>query len=221
MIVLSMFLALLPVVVIFYYVYCHDHDPEPMRTTGFAFMWGCLSVAPAFFCERAITIESKFLDAFFGIAIIEEALKLAMLMLYIWKHKDFNDSFDAIVYSVTVSLGFAAVENVMYVFHGGISVAIARAMFSIPGHATLAIVMGYFFAKAKTHYYHQRRGKQYQQLALALLVPTLLHGLFDYICIMGRQSSEWLITFAIILDLFCVILMKLSAKMDKPLAEDN
>ena len=222
MIIIAIILALVPVaVMLFQVVLIADRDPEPLRTVGFAFLWGCLMVAPAFFSERAIAIENKFLDATFGIAIIEEALKLAVLMIYIWKHKDFNDSFDAMVYAAVVSLGFAATENVMYVIHGGIKTAILRDLISVPMHANVGIVMGYFFAKAKMHFYHNRRGKQYLHLALALLTPTLLHGVFDYLCVLKTNSLEWVITFAILNDIFCLILMFLSSHTDKPLVQDD
>ena len=219
MTIIAIFLALLPVLVmLFHIVVIQDHDPEPPRTVGFAFVWGCLMVIPAIWSERAIVIENDFLNAMFGIAIIEEALKLAVLMIYIWKHKDFNDSFDAMVYAVVVSLGFAAVENVMYVIKGGIQVAIARDIISVPGHANNGIVMGFFFAKAKTYFYHNRRGKQYMYLVLALLAPTFLHGMFDYFCVISR---DWVITQTIVQDIFCLALMSMATRMDKPLEQND
>jgi RsiW-degrading membrane proteinase PrsW (M82 family) len=217
-------LALLPVAAILFFIYRHDHDPEPMRTVGFAFLWGCVSVVPAILGELVVEIEDPFLDATFGVALIEEAAKLAMLMLYIWKHADFNDSFDAIVYSVTVSLGFAAVENIMYVINGGLDVAILRALFSIPGHATFAILMGYYFAKAKTHFYYGRRQQQYTYLALALMVPTLAHGIYDFLAMTAQDHEErimLLLGFVGVIDIICIIMVRVAAKNDKPMVQDN
>ena len=223
MAIILILLALLPVAAILFFIYRHDHDPEPMRTVGFAFLWGCVSVVPAILGELVVNIEDPFLDATFGVALIEEAAKLAMLMLYIWKHADFNDSFDAIVYSVTVSLGFAAVENIMYVINGGLEVAILRALFSIPGHATFAIIMGYFFAKAKTHFYYRRREQQYAYLALALMLPTLTHGIYDFFAITAHDHEEralMLLGFVVVVDIICIIIVKCAAKGDKPLVQD-
>lgn len=217
-------LALLPVAVILYYVYRHDRDPEPLRTVAFAFMWGCVSVVPAIIGEITVQFENTFLNAMFGVAIIEETSKLAILMLYIWKHADFNDSFDAIVYSVTVSLGFAAIENIMYVVENGLSTAILRALFSIPGHTTFAIIMGYFFAKAKTHFYYGRREKQYQNLALSLSLATLGHGIYDYLCMTMSDNNYrivLLLIYVAISDIACLWILKTAAKNDKPLVQDD
>ncbi|MBQ1697341.1 MAG: PrsW family intramembrane metalloprotease [Bacteroidales bacterium] len=223
MIVLLILLAILPVAGVLFYVYHKDHDPEPLKTVAFAFLWGCVSVIPAILGEWLLMFDNVFLNATFGIALVEEAVKLAVLMLYIWKHADFNDSFDAIVYSVTVSLGFATVENIMYVSHGDLSVAIARALLAIPGHATFAIVMGYFYAKAKTHYYYGRKDKQYTYLALSLLLPTLIHGIYDYFamtCSEDNEQTVWLLIFVITIDIICFILLQKASKNDKHIEQD-
>ncbi|MCR5453629.1 MAG: PrsW family intramembrane metalloprotease [Bacteroidales bacterium] len=222
--ILLIILALLPVAVVLYYIYSKDHDPEPPRTIFIAFLWGCVSVVPAILGEWVIHFDNMFLQATFGIGLIEEACKLAMLMLYIWKHADFNDRFDAIVYSVAVSLGFAAVENIMYVIQGGVSVAILRALFSIPGHATFAIIMGYYFAKAKTHFYYGRRQQQYTQLALALLLPTLGHGIFDYLALTASEHSNnalYLLIFVFVIDFITLAMVKGTANSDRPMVQDK
>lgn len=221
--IILIILAILPVAVLLWIVYRKDHDPEPLRTVGFAFLWGCVSVVPAILGEWMVSFDNAFLDATLGVAIVEELVKLAVLMLYIWRHADFNDSFDAIVYSVTVSLGFATVENIMYVVNGGLSVAILRALLSIPGHATFAIIMGYFFAKAKTHFYYQRKNKQYAYLALSLLIPTLIHGIYDFLVISCETNNSLVIlvlAFSIVVDVICFVLLHNAAKNDKPMVQD-
>ncbi len=215
-------LSLLPVAAILYYVYHKDHDPEPPRTIGFAFLWGCLSVIPAITAELLFPSSNQFVELFVNIGLVEESVKFAVLMLYIWKHADFNDSFDAIVYSVTISLGFAAVENIMYNINGGFAVSIIRALFSIPGHTCFAILMGVFLAKAKTHFYYGRRQEQYTSLMLALLTATIAHGTYDYLAIMTSSNEDfviWLLAFVIILDIACLIIVHNASKNDKPMVQ--
>ena len=80
--------------------------------------------------------------AFCGAAIPEEIAKFAMLWLLLRKNKYFDEKMDGIVYAVCVSLGFAALENVMYLFsnvEAFMSVGIARAIFAIPGHFCFGI----------------------------------------------------------------------------------
>jgi RsiW-degrading membrane proteinase PrsW (M82 family) len=217
-------LALLPVAAVLYYVYRKDHDPEPRRTLGFAFLWGCLSVIPAVISEWTFETTDPFIEMYLTVALSEEVVKLAVLMLYIWKHADFNDSFDAIVYSVTVSLGFAAIENILYVFQGGLTVAIARALLSIPGHATFAILMGVFFSRAKHHFYYGRRLQQYTHLALALLTATVAHGTYDYLAINSEDNDAMvlaLLAFVILLDVICLIIIHKEANNDRPMVSSK
>ncbi len=221
---LILMLALLPVAAVFYYVYRKDRDPEPPRTLGFAFLWGCVSVIPAIIAELVFESENLAIETFLCVGLVEESVKLAVLMLYIWKHADFNDSFDAIVYSVTVSLGFAAIENILYVFRGGIMVAVMRALLSIPGHASFAILMGLFFAKAKHHSYYGRRQQQYLNLFLALLTATTAHGIYDYLAVSSSEndlSFWWMIGFVVILDAACFVIVHKESKNDRPMVSDD
>ena len=90
------------------------------------------------------------LEYFIGVAAVEEAVKYAALNT-VRKHPEFNYVFDAVIYAVAAALGFAALENVLYVFDGGLEVAVMRAMFSVPGHCADGAVMGCFFGMAR-HY---------------------------------------------------------------------
>lgn len=221
---LILMLALLPVAAVFYYVYRKDRDPEPPRTLGFAFLWGCVSVIPAIIAELVFESENLAIETFLCVGLVEESVKLAVLMLYIWKHADFNDSFDAIVYSVTVSLGFAAIENIMYVFQGGVMVAVMRALLSIPGHAAFAILMGLFLARAKHHFYYGRRQQQYLNLFLALCTATTAHGIYDYLALSSSDadlSFGWMIGFVVILDAVCLLIVHNESKNDRPMVSDK
>ncbi len=111
----------------------------------------------------------------------EEAFKLAALTLLIWKSKDFNEKFDGIVYASFISLGFAAIENVLYVFQHGFSTGIARAITAVPAHAFFGITMGFFFGMAK---FYPKKRKKY--LWMAFLVPFALHGTYDFILMVGH-----------------------------------
>ncbi len=106
----------------------------------------------------------------------EELFKFLVLYLLVWKNPNFNEKFDGIVYAVFVSLGFAGVENVLYVMDGGMQTALTRAITAVPAHAIFGITMGYYLGIA--HMYKELKGKY---LARALLVPILLHGIYDFI----------------------------------------
>lgn len=125
--------------------------------------------------------ESVFYSAFCEAGIPEEFCKWILFMLVIWRNRNFNESFDGIVYACFIGLGFACVENILYVFNAdgflnALGTGLLRALLSVPAHFLFAVIMGYFLSEAK--YY--RRGKVFY-LILSLLIPMFVHGLFDYI----------------------------------------
>lgn len=212
-------LALLPVAVVLWFVYFKDKRKEPLRTLAFTFMWGTLTVIPVVIIELLFDTSNPFVENFLVVAPTEEFFKFLVVMLYVWKHKDFDDSFDAIVYCVTASLGFAAIENLFYVLDNGFGVGIARAVTSIPGHAEFAVFMGYFLCRAKTHFYHQRSSLMKKNLAYALGSAILIHGCYDYFL-----SMEWhwlFIVSIIVLDIAAIYLINKASKEDKPMIIDD
>lgn len=178
-------LALAPVVIIAVYIYFRDkYEKEPLHLLLFALLAGGLTVIPILFLEGFLdrfTLRFTWLlaaawKAFAVAAFSEELFKYVALYLLIWKSPEFNEKFDGIVYAVYVSLGFAAVENVLYVMDGGLSTGIMRAITAVPAHAIFGITMGFYFGLAK--FYEKQRQSLKQK---ALLFPILLHGIYDFI----------------------------------------
>ena len=184
-------IALLPVVILVYYIYHKDKkSPEPTGQLIKAFLFGILSV-PVSFCisiplgiiglypVEATSILGSICTAFFGAAIPEEIAKFIMLWLLLRKNPYFDEKMDGIVYAVCVSLGFAALENIMYLFTNAdsyLSVGIARAIFSVPGHFCFGILMGYYYSLAKFYPKTPKKNK-----VLILAAPIIVHGLYDSI----------------------------------------
>lgn len=220
-------IALLPVVLILYYVYKKDRDPEPIRTVAATFGLGALSCIPAILLEllaeyalghtplEAETPLYNRAHMFWGVAAIEEICKWGVVMAYVWKHKDFDDSYDAIVYCVSASLGFAALENILYVVQNGLAVALLRAVTSIPGHACFGVFMGFFIAKAKYFYSNERIQLYRGRMTLALVVPILVHGEYDYLLTVGEMW--YFLTLIVIADLVAFLLIHHSFKDDHPI----
>ena len=181
--------AIAPVFIIALYIYFRDkYEKEPLLLLAKALAFGMLTVIPILFVERFLMgvmpplgkTGAAAYQAFLVAGTSEEVFKFLALYLLIWKSPSFNEQFDGIVYAVFVSLGFAAVENVMYVMDGGLEVAAVRAITAVPAHAIFGISMGYFFGIAR-RYEELRKG--YMQRAL--WVPILLHGIYDFILMVG------------------------------------
>jgi RsiW-degrading membrane proteinase PrsW (M82 family) len=186
--------SLAPVLIIIFYVYFRDkYDREPLGLLLRAVMLGLVIVLPIILMERFLVkimpplgeAGEAFYHAFLVAGTSEELFKFLALYLLIWKSPSFNEKFDGIVYAVFISLGFAAVENVMYVLEGGTRTALLRALTAVPAHALFGITMGYYFGVA--HMYNELR-KEY--ILKSLLIPILLHGVYDFLLMIRR---EWLL----------------------------
>ncbi len=186
-------LSLAPVFIIAGYIYFRDkYEREPIGLLLLSLFFGALTVIPVLFLEGFLSGFSGLFsglgkaawNAFVVAAFSEELFKYIALYLLIWKRKEFNDKLDGIVYAVFISLGFAAVENVLYVMGNGFSTGITRAITAVPAHAIFGITMGFYFGMAK--FYEKKR---YQLKQKALLYPIILHGIYDFILFTG---IEWL-----------------------------
>ena len=195
-------LAILPAFIIMVYIRRKDKiEKEPFGLLISLFLLGCLSIIPAIVLEvigedilKDIVYEKSplffFISAFFIVALAEESGKFVMLRLRTWKHKAFDHTFDAVVYAVTVSLGFATLENILYVFSdmGGLETAIVRGLLSVPGHAIDAVFMGCYYGVAKKcEYLGDMNGKR-KNLFRAWLTAIMIHGFYDF-CLFVQDST--------------------------------
>lgn len=179
-------LAIAPAMIIILYIYFKDKfEKEPIGFLFKNFLMGAIVsviitlilsiIANQFFpLTNETSIFQQFIKAFFVVGFVEEFSKYIIVKFYAQKNEEFNEPFDGIVYAVMVSMGFAALENVMYVFQYGVSTGIIRAFTAVPAHATFGILMGYFMGLAKF-------SKNRQLLNITgLLVATFFHGAYDF-----------------------------------------
>ena len=127
--------------------------------------------------------------AFFVVALVEEGTKFLFLHARTWRNPNFNYRFDGIVYAVFVSLGFAAFENIQYVLHYGLSVALPRAIFAVPGHMSFAVFMGLFYGRAKLYEAWGDRRRCRGSLIRAYGTSVLLHGFYDACAMRGTGMA--------------------------------
>lgn len=187
--------AVVPTLLILWFFLARDRHPEPRAVLLRTFGLGVLSTLPAGLLELGLeaAIEPAALSptaqsltfAFFGAALCEELLKFWIVYGYCRRHASFDEPMDGIIYGVTASLGFATLENVLYVASNGMGVAIARALLAVPGHACWGALMGYYVGQA--HFGTQQRQRM---LALALGLPILLHGLYDFPILLLSEAPD-------------------------------
>ena len=219
---LMMVLAVLPAAFLLVYIYVKDkHEKEPLGLLASLFVLGALTTVSAMVVETTFgslagmilppdSIPYKFIENFFIVAATEEAGKYVVLRLRTWKSPEFNYTFDAVVYAVVVSLGFATLENILYLLNGSLETAIARAVLSVPGHAIDGVFMGFFYGVAK---HAQRMGDNKRcstNLWLALIAPIVIHGLYDFFI-----SVELLVVFLAFEVVITVIAVKYINRLSK------
>jgi protease PrsW len=186
-------ISLSPVAIIAGYIWIRDkYEREPLRMLLLALLAGILIVFPVLAVEGIISSVGEALDgiasaawrAFAVASFTEESFKYIVLFLLIWKSREFNDKYDGIVYSTYIALGFAGVENFLYVMQEGYATGMVRAFTAVPAHAIFGIIMGFYFGLAK--FYPKKRSSMKLK---ALFIPMFLHGIYDFILMTG---IEWL-----------------------------
>lgn len=190
-------LALAPGVAIALYIYLKDkHEREPLVLLCISFLYGALSAVLTLAVSYPVNlliitkeqdVAHQFVNAFFKVALIEESCKFLFVRFILFNNKNFNEPFDGIVYAVMVSLGFATLENVLYVFQSGFMTGVLRLFTAVPAHATFGVMMGFYLGKAKfTH----RQGVLLSIIALA--AATLFHGMYDYFWFISYVPGIWI-----------------------------
>ena len=153
-----------------------------------------LEYTGVYMLNRSFRQETLLYDIilYFGIvAYAEEGAKYALLKRTTWNSWEFNCRFDGVVYAVFVSLGFALWENIGYVLMNGLGTAMVRAITAVPGHACFGVYMGCWYAQASAL---SRRGDEPASRimrVLAVVVPALLHGAYDFLAVVTASISSW------------------------------
>ena len=135
------------------------------------------------------------MNAYISAGLLEEFFKWFILFFAVSQHVEFNDHYDGIIYGASVSLGFATVENILYLLAHGVEFAIGRALLPVSAHALFGVLMGYYLGKAKFNT-SQLKSKW---ILLSILIPVLLHGTYDLIFSSGKNWIIYMIPFMLFL----------------------
>ena len=216
--ILIFLLAVAPAIILITYIYIVDkqqREPIPQLLKGF--LYGIISAFVAifaasffagaqFYTDEFTSIISAGRMAFWGAGLPEEAAKLFMLWLLVRKNKYFDERLDGIVYAVAISMGFAAFENILYLFDNyeqWLTVGITRAILSVPGHYAFAVLMGYYYSKV-----HFGISNMLKDKLMILLAPVLVHTIFDWILFTISITPALAILLTIIFIIFVIKMHK-------------
>ena len=224
------YLAIIPSIILFIIVWRSDKiEKEPVGLLLKLFFFGALTIISAIVVGMASQyIITDFIDEgsllfividnYLLTALVEEGGKYFVLKKTTWKHPAFNYVFDAVVYAVCASLGFATFENIMYLINEDIGTAIGRGLLSVPGHVIDAIYMGCYYGMAKLAFAEGDTKKMKSSLIKALWIPVLLHGTYDFCLSSGYDIflAVFLI-FEIVITIFSIKKLRKLSKEDRPI----
>ena len=206
---MSVLLAtILPSLIIVFYFVISDRFKEPTFQIIKIFFFGIIITIPAFFLntylgnflEKNTNISEPLIGSFLTAAPVEEGLKFFILFYFVYRMRDFNEPIDGIVYGVCVSLGFATLENIYYVYvlpeyfqTTPLSLAILRAFSAVPAHAAFGAFMGYFFMK---YAFISKK----DNLFFSIIIPFFLHGFYNL-----SMSYNYIIGYIIVIISWIII----------------
>ena len=200
--------AIAPALLLLWLVIAADSRPEPPRVVWMCVALGAVSVVPVAVVELWLLHHLLFSinplveagqNALWVAAVPEEAAKVAIIAAVALRSREFDEPMDGVVYGAAVGLGFAAVENFLYVTQNAnvFAVAVIRGVMSVPFHGALGAIAGAYLAGARfggALGAHKHGGWwRARRFVLAWLIPVVLHALFDW-CVfslgaLGKQNA--------------------------------
>ena len=209
--------AVLPAIFLLRYIYKHDTvDKEPPGLLLSLILMGIvaalMSIVLEIIGEKILNDQISQDDKYYKIILAFAVVAVVKT----WKNPNFNYSFDGIVYAVSVSLGFAAFENIKYVMNFGLSVALPRAVLAVPGHMGFAVFMGLFYGRAKLFSDLGCKGKKVMNLLASYLSAMFLHGFYDSCAMIGNTLSTVIfIAFVALMYVIVISLIKHESRNDR------
>ncbi len=202
--------ALAPIVFLFTYIYLRDeYEREPLKYLLISFVLGVATAVPVVFLGNWVEDYTGFrlsgpnwvdilLYAFVVVALTEEGMKYLVLRWYIYPHDEFDEPYDGIMYGTAISLGFAAIENILYIFSADDAwgTGLLRMFTAVPAHAMFGVLMGFFVGKAK---FMHNKTRAYLERMKGLAVAILFHGLYDFFLFLNQNYLTLFAFFSLIM----------------------
>ena len=223
--------GLLPVAVLLFYIYSHDKiEKEPPGLLIKLLFFGCLSCIPAVILETVWTnflqgigldpysVIYLLIENFLVVALAEEGSKRVLLKLGSWNNPAFNYVFDGVVYAVCVSLGFAGLENVLYIGGFGMDIAVIRGLAAVPLHCICGVFMGHYYGLEKTYVVRGMVNEAKNAKLMGLLIPILIHGFYDFAASIGSDTFVYIwLVFVVVMDIVAIRSIKKYSRLDSPI----
>jgi len=225
---LTVVVAAAPPLLLLTYFYVRDRfEREPIGHLALAYLLGMYAMVAAQGFSTAAEEQlsaawlrspnegARLFDAFILTSLIEELSKWIVLMAGVYHWRELDEPLDGLIYGVAVSLGFATLENFLYLTRLGLDVAWQRAVFAVPAHALFGGSMGYYLGRLK--FDHRvprgtpavRKVRLWSDHVLCLALPTAFHGTYDFALMHGLGWKVWVAITVISIGLWSFVLHRL------------
>lgn len=207
-------LAILPSLIIAILLYLSDKkEREPIGELIKAFFLGIVSIIITLGVSYIFDITKIDVDnldmmglaiySFISIALIEETSKWLMAHIFVRKNHNFNYMYDGIMYFSYVSLGFATVENILYIASSGLQAALVRSVTTVPAHVFFAMASGYYYTLAVKEKFKNNNQLKIRYYILSIIMPIFLHGFFDF-CLLTKNYMFLLVFLVFVVSLYII-----------------
>ena len=204
-------IAFIPIVSLGCFAYFKDKNKEPIKILIEMFLAGIfatfITVMLSTFLGMIVPGYSKLYNtrdivglyafSLISVALLQEFSKWSLVYILGYNNKEYDEPYDMIVYSIFISLGFAFIENLIYVYDGGANVSLFKAFGDVVLQAGMGVYIGYFISLAKLAHLDKKPYLKYVLLSLA--VPCILHSILDYLLVLGNLVFIFLFIVAIVI----------------------
>ena len=223
----SFIAAVLPALLLVRYFY--KANPAPKRFIIKVFLLGIIYTLPVYILEVILArynifprwsfLLYYFFEAFIVAGLCEEYIKLRIIKKYVYSSPFFRGERDGIIFTVVASMGFACMENILYVVNHSWSMALARGFTAVPMHAVCSGVMGYSVGRAKrARLLKQPEREEKKYINKGLWEAVLIHGCYDFFLFLSPILGSVYSTFTIPLVLWYYLELKKKIEMTEPLS---
>ncbi len=221
-------LSVLPSIVWLIFFLREDRQPEPKSVILRVFIIGMLLTIPVIALSLVMSLALRemgvpvplitFIGIVFIAAILEELGKYLVVRRSVMESSAVDEPSDLMIYAITAALGFAAMENLFFLFPGRESLFVETPAFFVQDlvagslirfvsgtflHALASGIMGYFLALSIMMTKYRRR-----LLWTGLLIAILLHGSYNFSIMASEGNAAWFMVAPILLlSMFVAVLI--------------
>jgi len=222
---IAFIMAAAPALFLLYYFYKKDRShPKSKKMVLKIFLIGIIYTVPVFGLEQIVSVIyeryqwppllAAFFEAFVVAALCEEYIKFRIIKTYVYSSGHLRKIFDGIMYTVTASLGFACMENIVFVINGTMETALNRGLTAVPMHAICSGMMGYYIGRARLT---ASVNRQKNLMNIGLGAAILIHGGYDFLLLISPGYGSIYSSLAIVF--LAIVYLRLRNKIIQSLQD--